>query len=168
MIKKTILCSVIVLILIIISCKYYTFTPNLPKYIRNINILPFKNNAFQYGLEIELNQKVVDEFISDGTLKVVDISSADAVLSGSIESYRLVPVSYDEYEQVKDYKLEIRLNLRFENKNTKEVIWEDSIIDYVHFYPSGTGGGPINEYDARKELVDKLAKDIVRKTVEGW
>jgi len=168
MIKRTILLSTIILIFLTTSCKYYTFTPNLPKYIRNINISPFKNNAFQYGLEIDLTQKVIDEFISDGTLKVVDISNADAVLSGSIESYRLIPVSYDQYEQVKDYKLETRLSLRFENKNTKEIIWEDNIVDYVHFYPTGTGGGTTTEYNARKELIDKLAKDVVRKTIEGW
>ncbi|MGQ9706768.1 MAG: LptE family protein [bacterium] len=167
MINKVII-STIIISIIILSCKYYTFTPNLPKYIRNINITTFKNNAYQYGLEIELTQRVIDEFISEGTLKIVDIANADAVLSGSIESYRLVPVSYDQYEQVKDYKLDIRLNLRFENKNTREIIWEDSLIDYVHFYPSGTGGGTRNEYDARKELIDKLAKDIVRKTIEGW
>ena len=157
------------ILILLLSCKYYTFTPNLPKYIRDIHIMPFENATFEYGLEIDLTEKVIDKFISDGTLKVVDYSEADAILSGTIKSYRSIPVSYDEYEQVKDYKLMITLSIRFEDKNSREILWEEpSLSDYVHYYSSGSGGGIQTEYEARSELIEKIANDVVRRTIEGW
>jgi hypothetical protein len=152
-----------------VACQHYTFTPNLPAYIKKINVPIFKNNTFKYGLESELTRIVTDQFISDGHLEIVNEAAADAILYGTINNYKLEPIAFDTNEVVTQYKLTMSVELDFEDKISKEMLWkEPNIYEYVNYFPLGSGGAPETEQDAFERLADVLSKDIVRRTVEGW
>jgi len=152
-----------------VSCQHYTFTPNLPAYIKTVAIPVFDNQTFKYGLESDLTRIIVDEFITDGHLEVVSEASADAVLRGNIVYYKLEPISFDANEVVTEYNLTISLNIVFEDKTSKEVLWEEpNIYEYVNYFPLGSGGTPETEQDAFERLAQLLSQDVVRRTVEGW
>lgn len=151
------------------TCQHYTFTPNLPAYIKKITIPIFTNDTFKYGLESELTRIVIDEFITDGHLEIVNESDADAVLHGTINNYKLEPINFDTNEVVTEYKLTMSLQLEFEDRISKEMLWkEPNIYEYVNYFPLGSGGTPETEQDAFERLAEILSKDVVRRTVEGW
>lgn len=151
-----------------VNCHHYTFNPNLPSDIEKIAIPTFKNDTFQYGLETELTSRVVDEFISDGTLDIVDKGKADAILWGTVKTYKLEPVAFDINEVVKEYRMVVRLSLSFEDNSSQEMFWEDEeISESISFYPTGSGN-IVSETEALNEISDYLATDVVRLVVEGW
>ena len=62
----------------------YTPAPQiLPQHIKKISIRPFVNNTTQYGLEEKLTLKVINEFVRDGRLMLVNNEQeADGVVAG--------------------------------------------------------------------------------------
>lgn len=151
------------------GCQHYTFTPNLPAYIKKIAVPIFDNKTFKYGLESDLTRIIIDEFITDGHLEIVSEADADAVLLGTISYYKLEPVSFDVNEVVTEYHLTVSLRLEFEDMTSMEILWEEpNIHEYVNYFPLGIGGTPETEQDAFERLAEVLAQDVVRRTVEGW
>jgi hypothetical protein len=57
----------------------------------------FENETLRYDLEETFTKAVIDAFIEDNRLKVVDEKSADAVLLVTIQTFVRTPYSYDEY-----------------------------------------------------------------------
>ncbi len=153
------------------SCGPYTFTPNLPGYIKTIAIPLFKNpRTFKYGAEQVLTDAVIDEFIADGTLDVVDEYDADAKLTAEIVSYRKEALSYDVHELVQEYNLAVVVSITFQDLRSGEVLWQEkSMYESVSYFTVETGRGPAEtEDEALDRLAEELAKKIVNRTMQGW
>jgi hypothetical protein len=157
-------------VLTIISCYHYTFNPNLPSNIEKITIPIFNNETLQYGIESTITQDVIDEFISDGTLDVVEKEKSDAILWGTIRKYRIDPVGFDKNEVVDEYRLLIEIEVKLEDATSKEILWEETDIkESTSFFPNRYESGLNNsETEAFNEVSQYLSLDIMRLTVEGW
>ena len=140
----------------------------LPAYMKNIYIRPFVNNTSQYGLEEKLTLAVVDEFVRDGRLKVVNSEAeADAVLVGEISKYILQPLTYDANMVTEQYKLWVLLNVHFVDKVKNVTMWTEPNMEGIQIYYDVSRGGPTEE-EVRQTLWDGLSRDIVKRTVEGF
>lgn len=60
----------------------------LPAYIKRIYVPEFRNKSREFGLQAPLTLEVVDAFLSDGRLDVVQNERADVRLEGVINDYR--------------------------------------------------------------------------------
>jgi hypothetical protein len=153
------------------SCGPYTFTPNLPGYIKTVAIPLFKNpRTFKYGAERVITDAVIDEFIADGTLDVIDEYDADSKLTGEIVSYKKEALSYDVHELVYEYNLAIVVSVTFQDVRSGEVIWrEKSMYESVSYFTVETSEGPAEtEDEALERLAEELAQKIVNRTMQGW
>lgn len=148
----------------------YTPAPILPQHIKNIAISPFANKTIHYGMEEKLTNAATNEFLRDGRLNIAKEQQADAVLSGEITQYVLEPVSYDEQDVIQQYKLWITIDLVFKDLTTKTVLWEhQGMKGSVNYFVSSSAGELVEtEDEAQDRLVDDLAIDIIRRTIEGW
>ena len=164
------LSAVLLLVSVWISGCGYTPAPILPQHIKNIAITPFVNKTVHYGIEEKLANAVTNEFLRDGRLNIAKEQHADAVLTGTITQYVLEPVSYDEQDVIQQYKLWITVNLTFTDLTTKTVLWEhNDMKGTVNYFVSPTAGELVEtEDEAQDRLVDDLAVDVVRRTIEGW
>src|SRR5208283_796379 len=68
---------------------------------------------------------------------------------------------------VKEYKLTVRLSVKFVDQVTKTVIWQEPHLErdfqfFVETYPGG-----LSEADARTRIWDLFARDIVKRSIEG-
>ena len=113
------LSSVLFFLLLISGCGY-TQQVKLPNDIKTIAIETFKNEippqeqfAYRPGLEIELRNTLVEQFLLDGNLKVVDESEADAILKGSVISFEQEGLRFDNLEDVEEYRLFLVVKLYF-------------------------------------------------------
>ena len=52
--------------------------------------------------------------------------------------------------------------------STKETIWEGEIEGWAIYAVSGEGGGLTTEDEAKAAAFEKLAQDVLAKTVQGW
>ena len=161
--------SVLMLILSIAGC-YYTFTPNLPPGIKSVAIPIFENDTLHYGLETTLTSQVIDEFIKDGNLAVKGASKADSILHGRIINYVQEAAAYDVSESVSRYRISITVNVSFEDRTSGEILWQEgSLSRSVTYYAIATSAGRgETEAEATERLMEDIAQEIVRRTIEGW
>ena len=71
------------------SCGY-RFTPVggiVPEDAKTIAIPAFINGTGEPYVDVEVTKAVVDEFLADGRLKVVDAETADLVLKGTVTKF---------------------------------------------------------------------------------
>jgi len=147
----------------------YTPAPQiLPAHIKNVYIRPVVNNTSQYGLEEKLTLKVIDEFVRDGRLKVVNTEpEADGVIVIEISKYILQPLTYDANMVTEQYKLWVLLNVHFVDRVQNVTMWNEPNMEGIQIYYDVARGGPTEE-EVRETLWDGLSRDIVKRTVQGF
>jgi len=158
-------CWLFLLSLFTISgCGYYSFSGSGLSGIKTIAIPLFENNTTEYGLRENLTQKVVDGFVQDNTLKVVNERRTDSVLRGTVTQYVRESYTFDEQENVKEYIVRVFVKVILEEKKSKKVIWEEDNLEGWGVYSALDE----TEDDGKEKAMDKLAEDIVNRTVKGW
>ncbi|MFH1784007.1 MAG: LPS assembly lipoprotein LptE [bacterium] len=148
----------------------YTPAPILPDYIKSIAVHTFENSTIQYGIEEKLSISTTDEFLRDGRLDIGKREDAEGLLTGTITQYVLEPVSYDEQDIIEEYKLWITVDLVFTDLVSNTVLWDEAGMEgSVNYFVTSRAGELVEtEDEAQDRLVEELAEDIVRRTIDGW
>jgi hypothetical protein len=92
------------------------------------------------------------------------------VILGTIEGYSRIPYSYDRNQNVEEYKVELTLNVVYEDRTKNKVVWEEKgLRPWGTYSVSGAGASGIeDERVAQERAIEKAAQDILIKTVRGW
>jgi hypothetical protein len=148
----------------------YTPAPQiLPANIKKIAVRPFVNNTTQYGLEEKLTLQVINEFVRDGRLVLVNKEEeADGVLAGEINKYILQPLTYDQNLVSRQYKLWVLLNVSLIDRVNNVTLWTEPNMEGIQIYYDVSQPGGKTEEEARQFIWDNLSKDIVKRTIEGF
>ena len=153
-----------IMMLFVMSCGVYTFSPSALGNIKSLAIPLFENQTTESGLREDLTDRLSQAFVDDNTLRVVPESRADAIIRGSVNSYSREAYTYNEAEVVSEYIVRIGINVDFVEKKSGEVIWEEKNMSNWGTYDSA-----MQEEDDGKEMaIGKLVEDILNKTVKGW
>ncbi len=159
----------------------YTTGSLLPGYLKTIHVDNFKNliditdeptdkvgyRIYRPELEIEVTNAIIDQFIFDGHLLIVDEDEADLVLTGDLIDYYKQPLSYTSMDDVEEYRIIIAVNMVLKDKVRDRIRWkENNFIGYDTYRLQA----PIDrtEEQARLGAIDDLADKTVEKVVEGW
>ncbi len=159
----------------------YTTGSLLPSHIQTIYVKPFSNEiditgevtdierykVYKPTLEIDVTNAVVDRFLYDGALRVVDEEDADVILSGAIISFRREALRYTEDDEVEEYRLRIFARVTFEDKG-KGVLWEENMSNREANTYFTQGAQAKSEEEALDDTIEDIAKRIVNRTVEVW
>ena len=166
--------AIIVLGLFFLSGCGYTQEAKMPSGIKTIAIPTFKNEipsqeqfAYHPGLEIELTNAIIDQFISDGNLKVVDEDKADAILQGSIIAYEQEGLRFDRLESVEEYRLFLVVKFKLVDGKTGSVILQEpNFSGRAEFFVSRN---PLsNRRNSANTATFDVAKSLVDRVVEEW
>ena len=161
------LCAVITVIVAITGCSApYTPAPQiLPANIKRIFIRPIVNNTPQYGLEDKFTLTLVDEFIRDGRLSVVNSEAdADGILAVEINRYILQPLTYDANLVTQQYKLWILINVYLIDKNNNVTLWAEPNLEGIQIFQNGGR----TEDEVREVIWNNLSRDVVKRTTSGF
>ena len=154
------------------SCAYYSFSPTGGRGgkggLSTIAIPILTNETLEYGVDQELTEALVEEFTDDNSLRVVPEDQAESILRGTVVRYERPVVSYDAGGSPREYKVRVVARLSYENASTKEAVWEDEIEGWAIYSVSGEGGDVTSEDEAKAIAYEKLAQDVLAKTVQGW
>jgi outer membrane lipopolysaccharide assembly protein LptE/RlpB len=152
----------------------YTQEAKLPSGIKTIAVPTFKNEippqeqfAYRPGIEIELTNAVIDRFIFDGNLRVVDEDKADAILEGAIVSYEQEGLRYDRLESVEEYRLFLVVKFKLIDGKTGAVIMEEpNFSGRAEFFVSRN---PLsNRRISANTATFDLARSLVNRIIEEW
>ena len=171
--RQAFLISVCLLLFSLYGCGY-TQHAKLPNDIKTIAIQTFQDEippdrrfAYRPGLEIELTNAILDRFIFDGNLKVVDQTRADAVLTGTIIAYEQEGLRFDDLESVEEYRLFLVVSFKLVDQKTKKIlIQENTFSGRAEFFTSRAPGA--TRRIAASDAVTDLAKSLVNRIVEQW
>ena len=165
-IKYSIYALGIVLILLCTTGCYYSFKGSLPSNLKTIAIPLFDDRNAQFpGVRENLTNKVIDEFISDNTLKVVDESKADLLLTGSITSIVQQAANVAEGETVSSYKITVNVKVKCEDVKLSKVLYDKNIQRYGMMESDSDSEGIEN---AIEEALVQITEDILNDTLGAW
>ncbi|MDO8756909.1 MAG: LPS assembly lipoprotein LptE [Elusimicrobiota bacterium] len=147
----------------------YKPTPQiLPQHVQRLALRPIQNKTQQFGLEDKLLLRVRDEFLRDGRYPLVPEPESQGIVWITISRYILTAVQYDSTQAATAYKLRILVDLQFVDKSTNHILWEEKNLEGILSFPAQTLRGGLTEEQAREQIWDILARNIVKRVVDGF
>jgi len=141
----------------------------LPPHIKGIAVRSIQNETSQPGIGNKLWLAVTDEFIRDGRIAYTDSEEkADGIVVGTIKKYMETELSHDVNLVPLEYQLWVIIDLRFLDKANNQYLWEEPNLEQKLRYFAETAPGGKTVEEAKEELWDRFANDIVRRTIEGF
>ncbi len=152
------------------GCAYTVRSGALPAHLRTVAIPVFENSTTEYALEQDLTNAVIDRFIRDNSLKVVDERSASAVLRGKIIEYRNSVFGFSEQNRAQEYRVSITVQVSFKDVVKNRELWSEAALQKTaNYYVQPVGGDSARtEADGRRTAVGKIADEVLARTVQGW
>src|SRR4029079_17688005 len=117
------------------SCAYTTNTALLPSHIKTIAIPVFENGTTEYTLEQDVTNAVIDRFVKDNHLRVVDEKSANAVVHGKITAYKNSVFGFSSTTRAQYYRVTISCEVVFKDQVKNREIWnEPNLVKTANYY----------------------------------
>ncbi len=146
------------------ACGYHLVgtSPGLAARAGNIAIPVFVNNSSEPGIERNVTAKVIEFFIRDGRLKVVNKQSADLIFSGQIDHYEIRPVSFDNNNNAIEYWVIMNIDVKLQDTDTKKNLidqqfkskWDYKVTSEV-----------LSSERARINAIDEASRDFAERMV---
>ena len=151
------------------SCAYTTSPALLPSHLKSVAVPTFENSTTEYTLDQEITQAVVQRFVRDNHLKVVDEKSANCVVRAKITQYKNSVFGFTNASEAQEYRVTIAVQVTFKDLVKNRELWTDEIVRTANYYVQDVPGQTAKtESDGRKEAIDKIADEILTRSVEGW
>lgn len=106
----------------------YTVGGTLPSHIQTIAVPIFRNSTREPAVESLITRAVVEAFSTNGRLRVVGSSQADAVLDGEITGYSIASIAFDQDANVRLYRLVVTVNLRLRDVKRNAVLFQQNQV----------------------------------------
>ncbi len=155
--------------LIFQSCGIYSFRGNNPpEGIKTVAVPLFNDNSgfAESGLKEQFTDQLKNKIISDNTLRLVDKTIADGVITCTISGVRDDALVISGNENVTKRKITITVNVVFENLKKQKKIWDRNYENWGE-YNSSTNS--FSERQAGITLArDKITDDILNDIISNW
>lgn len=154
---------------ILLSSCGYRIASYLPPDISSIAVPILKNETYQPGIEVPITNRIIREFLQDGSLKVRKEQESDLLLWGQIIKYERRAITFDseDPDEPIQYRLYIRLRFILRDLRTNSVLWDTTKLTGTTTYFI-TGHYSKTEEEALADATEDLAKKIVERVVEFW
>ncbi|NIV96418.1 hypothetical protein GWN42_27450 [candidate division KSB1 bacterium] len=147
------------------SCGAYSFSSSTLPHIKTVAIPLFQDQTSEFGIKEELTDQVIDEFTRDNTLRITDRRSADSLLEGTIIRVDDRAGAFTSAEEVENIQIFITVKVKYQDLKKRKTIWEEEITQWGTFDPAE---GPESRQNGIEEAVEKIASEILNKSVSGW
>jgi outer membrane lipopolysaccharide assembly protein LptE/RlpB len=138
---------------------------------KTLYVPAFVNRTTRVELEQRVTQAVSDEFVSRGRLRLVtDPKAADIVLRGSMDSFNLAPVGFEQ-GRATQYQISITANIELlDHRHEDKVLWKNDQYRFVENYEVSldTTGSFDQETRAITEIAQRFAQSLVANLLEGF
>ncbi len=123
--------------------------------VMHIAVQVLENKSSETGAGITFTNALIQEIIQNTDTKVVNESSATAVLEGTISAITFRTAARSSTESVIDRKVSSIVDLKLTNKEDGEVIW--SVKSFVTYEVYAVSEDKVNDEVSKKEAVNKIA-----------
>lgn len=148
------------------------YTPQaqiMPQHIKKVAIRQILNKTEVFALEDKFYNELYDEFLRNGSYQIVsENNGSEGVVVTTISRYLNVPIQYDSQLIPTVYRMDIWLDVVFIDKTNNEPVWREPAFLGTQVYAASTLPGGMTEVQARDLIFQKLSRDIVKRTVDGF
>lgn len=156
-------------LLLVSGCGYTTSPALLPRHLKTVAIPVFENGTTEYTLEQAITDAVIQRFVRDNHLKVVDERSANSVVRARITQYKNSVFGFSNTAQAQEYRVTIAVKVTFKDLVKNRELWTDELVKTANYYVQDVPGQTAKtELDGRKEAIAKIAEEVLSRSVEGW
>jgi len=148
----------------------YTMSGVLPGHLKTLAVPVFGNNTVEFRLADDVTLAITDAFLADRRLRIVRERDADAVLRGTVVAYRNKVYGYTAQERATQYEIVLVVQVAFRDQVKNRILWKEDQLAVRTTYNVVPVGGELakTETEGRREVIQKLADQIVSRTVQGW
>ena len=148
----------------------YTVSSTLPAHLKPLAIPTFANSTVEFGLAEDITQSLVNGFLADRRLQIVQERDANAVLQGTVTIYRNQVFGFTTDERATEYQIVMVVKVVFRDMIKNRDLWkEDALTVRTTYNVVQVGAEPAKtEAEGRAEVIQKLTDRIVSRTVQGW
>lgn len=144
----------------------------LPAHISTLQVPTFVNRTTRVELEQRLTQAVADEFVSRGRLQLVNNESqADAILKGSIQSFGITPIAFNQQGRATRYQITVNANIELVDRtNDNASLWKNEQYRFTESYAVEAGSLDAFDQETRaiREIAERFAESVVSSILEGF
>lgn len=169
MIKTLYYIFVLLFSLYLQSCSVYSFRGNNPpEGIQTVAVPLFIDNSgyAEASIKERFTELLKNRIISDNTLKLVDKTKADGVLTCTISSIRDEALVISGSENVTKRKVTISVTVIFDNLKKQKKIWERTYENWGEYNSSS------NSFSEREIGItvarEKITEDILNDIISNW
>jgi hypothetical protein len=155
-----------ILTLSLCNCIYTLSGSSLPSHLKTVEVPLFGNQSLEPNIADEITRMLSQEIVSGNLLKVVE-SNGNAVLNGTVTSYKNEPYTYGASETrqvaVQQYVVRIIADVEFIDVKKDEPIYKGQV----------TGEGIYDlskqtEQDGKAAAIKEMVQRIMSNSVQGW
>lgn len=130
----------------------------------------FENGTPEAQLEQQITDAVIERFVRDNHLRIVDEKSANAVIRGKVTQYKNAAFGFTaNTTNANEFRVTIGVQVTFKDLVKNRELWSDELIKSVQYYVQDVPGQTAKtELDGRKDAILKIADEILSRSVEGW
>ncbi len=113
----------ILLTLSLHGCGYHLIGTGstLPEHLKTISIPVFTNISSQPEIHRQLTSSIINSFVTDGRVKVVQKSNADMVMAGKLFHYELKTVSFNSNNFAAGYIVKLGVDVEVVDKLNNKI-----------------------------------------------
>ncbi|HHM24086.1 MAG TPA: hypothetical protein ENJ23_03505 [Bacteroidetes bacterium] len=150
----------------LLACGPYSFSGNsLPPHIKTIAVPLFEDQTSEFGIKEKLTDAVINEITRDNTLKITSEDAADAIVYGKIISVDDRADTYTEQEEVQAYRVYITVEVEVRDVKMGKPLWKERWSQWGLY---SLADGLEARQQGIDEAIQKLAEDILNKTISNW
>lgn len=154
----------------LLGCGYRLLgTGNLPEGIRTVAVLPFEREVPVVQLDQRVTEAVTQEMARRLKVRVQSgKEGADAVLTGSLRSFHVAPLSYDEAGRANRYHVSLGVKVRLVDARGT-VLYESQAFRFTENYARSASPATFaaEEVVAYEQVARDFARALVSAMVEG-
>lgn len=140
--------------------------------IRTLEVPAFGNRTTRVELEQRVTQAVADEFVSRGRLRLVATpNEADAILRGSIDSFGIFPIAFNQQGRATQYQISITAKIELvDHRKEDKVIWKNDQYRFTENYQVDVQTADTFDQESRaiREIAVRFAETLVTNLLEGF
>jgi len=157
----------LILMVLVGGCGYQMVgkQTQVPPGLDSIAIPTFLNQTLEPGIEVQLTQGFLREFIFDRRARVVGRKEADSILEGVIKTFRRFSVAYNQSGIALEYQITMVVDLTLK-KQTGEVLWKEQNLTETRYYRTAASAiMSESNKDAAVQLIGSIMAERIRNRV---
>lgn len=164
----------LLLILILLhGCGIYSFKGSIPDHLTDIELITFKNLTTEFAVESDIEEALTERMLTEQLLPLSAKELPDSHIEGEINSITDKPYSFDENENILEYRLEFRgVVIWYDHLRESQLFKKNYSVFGTYFSEDENAqrsdAEKLEREDAYEEAIEKLIDLIIESMTEEW